>query len=163
MYDWVPGMGRYLQSMASAHGLDAIVSEHPARVTYAQSIDLLSCADGALVLGVDDSGYMPSKLFSYALSGKPLLACFRYGSPAWQLLNDNPVLGRVLAFGEPGAGQVTDARQIVAAHLQDMAVGRVVDRRGVLRPFLAPAMANRVANLFSACVESAPVPLTTSV
>ena len=62
--------------------------EYPARVTYRRSLELLLQGDGALVLGVDDAGYMPSKLATYAYSGKPLLACLHRDGPALAMLRE---------------------------------------------------------------------------
>ncbi|MEA2989891.1 MAG: hypothetical protein QOG83_2602, partial [Alphaproteobacteria bacterium] len=73
---------RHLANIAREHGLADIVSEDPYRVTYRRSLELLLQGDGALILGVDDAGYMPSKLFTYAYSGKPLLACLHLDGPA---------------------------------------------------------------------------------
>jgi peptidoglycan/LPS O-acetylase OafA/YrhL len=162
LYGWTAGMGRPLHDIAIQHGLGAIVEEHPERVTYRRSIELLSSSNGALVLGVDDGGYMPSKLFSYALSGKPLLALLRHGSPAWRLLDGRPEIGRVLTFGAANDGdELERTADTLAAHLHDMERGTIVDRRQALEPFLAPAMADRTAELFAASIEN-PTPTVSS-
>jgi Glycosyltransferase Family 4 len=73
MLHWKPGEPRALADIAARFGLDDMIREEPARVSYRRSIELLLRSDGALVFGVEDPGYMPSKLVHYALSGKPPL------------------------------------------------------------------------------------------
>ena len=72
--DWNPSMPKELELIATEYGLHEIVSEEPVYISYLVAIQKIQAADGLLILGVDDPAYMPSKLFLYALTGKPLLA-----------------------------------------------------------------------------------------
>lgn len=145
---------KYLEEVAAGAGVGDLVSEHPGRVSYQRSLELLKAADGALVLGVDDPAYMPSKLFSYALSGKPLLASFHAESPACRTLKENPQLGYLLIFGGAQEMRPEDASAEVARCLEEMAGGNARDLRSVLRPHLASAMAERHAKLFERVLSS---------
>ncbi len=82
-----------LKEAACEAGVGDLVEERPQRVPYRRALELLLQSQGLLILGVDDSGYMPSKLFGYALSGKPLLASLRKDGPAYALLQADPRLG----------------------------------------------------------------------
>jgi hypothetical protein len=152
-YGWRPGDDRLMESIARSSGVGELVREHPERVSYRRSLELLLGADGALVLGVDDHGYMPSKLLSYALSGKPLLASLRRDGPAYEQMQSAPGLGHVIGFDPDGEASLGDAEQTVARFLGEVAERRLFDRRAILEPFLAPVMAERHAELFDACVH----------
>jgi hypothetical protein len=128
-----------------------LVGEYPARVSYRHSLELLLQGDGALLLGVDDAGYMPSKLATYAYSGKPLLACLHRDGPAFAMLREQLALGHVLWFSQSQEMPLADAAATVAAYLEEVRSGRTFARQAELAPYAAAAMAARHAQLFEAC------------
>jgi hypothetical protein len=140
-----------LARIAAEFDMADLVREYPARVTYRRSLELLLQGDGALVLGVDDVGYMPSKLATYAYSGKPLLACLHRDGPALAMLREEPALGHVLWFSQTREMPFADAAAEVAAYLEEIRSGRTFARRAALAPYTAAAMAARHAQLFEAC------------
>jgi glycosyltransferase involved in cell wall biosynthesis len=140
-----------LARISGEFDLAGLVCEFPARVTYRRSLELLLHGDGALVLGVDDTGYMPSKLASYAYSGKPLLACLHRDGPAFAMLREEPALGHVLWFSPTQEMPLADAAAEVAAYLEEVKSGRTFARQAELAPYTAAAMAARHAQLFEAC------------
>jgi hypothetical protein len=152
VYDWKPGDAKQLEGVAKSAGLADLVTECPQRVSYRRSLEILMESDGALILGVDDSGYMPSKLFSYALSGKPLLAALRRDSHAYAQVQHAPGLGHALWFDPHEEMPVSEAAALVQRFVDDVAARKTFDRRAMLTPFLAPAMAMRHADLFAACL-----------
>jgi Glycosyl transferase 4-like domain len=154
MLGWQEGQRRHLMEIAQESGLDDVIAENPLRVSYRRSLELLSQAQGALVLGADDPGYMPSKLFSYALSGKPLLASLHRGGPAFGYLERNPILGHAVWFGPSGEMPDDEAAAVVATFLRELVACQSFDRRIALEPFLARSMARRHAALFDACLGS---------
>ena len=84
MLGWKIGESRFLSEIATKHSVGDLIRDEPARVSYRRSIELLLECDGALILGVDDIGYIPSKLFSYGLSGKPILSAIREEGAAFR-------------------------------------------------------------------------------
>ena len=152
MLGWQEGDPRVLENIAQEQGVSEFVKEYPSRVTYRRSLELLLDCDGALVLGVDDAGYMPSKLFSYALSGKPLLASLHADGPAFAQLQNTPGLGHVLWFNESDEMVAADAANVVKQFLEEVVGRRNFDRRAMLEPFLTATMAHRHVKLFEACL-----------
>jgi hypothetical protein len=140
-----------LARIAGEYDVADLVGEYPARVTYRRSLELLLHGDGALVLGVDDAGYMPSKLATYAYSGKPLLACLHRDGPALAMLREQPALGHVLWFSQTQEMPLSDAAAEVGAYLEEVRSGRTFARQAELAPYTAAAMAARHARMFEAC------------
>lgn len=153
-YGWKVGDPKHLESIAQRAGVGDLVVENPERVSYRRSLELLLDADGVLILGVDDSGYMPSKLFAYALSGKPLLASLRRDSPAFAHFQEQPNLGHAIWFDSHERMPSAEAADVMNRFLQEASSRRTFDRSTALEPFLAPAMARRHAELFDACLEA---------
>lgn len=151
-YNWKLGDIKQLEVVAQDAGVGDLVREHPGRVSYRRSLELLLESDGALILGVDDAGYMPSKLFGYALSAKPLLASLHRDSPAFAQFRNNSSLGQVIWIGGDGEMPTAEAAKTVVTFLRDTASRQIFDRSTVLEPYLAAAMARRHAELFNACV-----------
>lgn len=152
MRGWEPGEPRPMVDMAAKFGIDDVIREEPGRVSYRRSLELLLQSDGALVFGVEDPGYMPSKLFSYALSGKPLLAVLHREGPAFAQFRRFPALGHALWFGADGDMPLEDAVDVMRAFLHEVVSRQSFDRAGDIEPFLAPAMARRHCELFEACL-----------
>jgi len=150
---WRDGDRRHLSEIAAAHGVGEWIDEDPRRVSYRRSLELLLGGDGALVLGVDDAGYMPSKLFTYALSGKPLLAVVRRDGPAYAAQRGELALGEALWFSNDGDMEPEEAVGALRRFLAAAASRQCIDRRAMLAPFMARAMARRHVELFTRCVE----------
>ena len=154
MTGWREGDPQDLANIARDQGIADLVEEHPRWISYGRSLDLLLESDGALILGVDDAGYMPSKLFSYALTGKPLLASLRADGPAFAQFQNTAKLGHVLWFNESDEMPLADAANIVKTFLEEVVARQNFDRRAILEPFLADSMAHRHVSLFEACLQN---------
>lgn len=151
MLGWREGDRRHLAEIAAFHGVEAWIHEEPRRVTYRQSLEILAGSDGALLLGVDDAGYMPSKLFAYALSGKPLLAAVHREGPAHAALRSNIAGAEVLWFGSEGEIDLEVGARALVSFLTAARERRVVDRKASCAPFSAREMARRHVELFARC------------
>jgi glycosyltransferase involved in cell wall biosynthesis len=152
MLGWQPGEARALEDIATKWGIGDLVREEPGRLSYRRSLELLLQSDGALVFGVEDAGYMPSKLFNYALSGKPLLATLHREGPAFSQFQSLSDLGHALWIGQNDDMPLEEAMSALETFLREVVARRVFDRGTGITPYLAPAMARRHANLFEACL-----------
>jgi hypothetical protein len=152
MLGWQPGEARALADIATKWGIGDLVCEEPGRLSYRRSLELLLQSDGALIFGVEDAGYMPSKLFNYALSGKPLLAALHREGPAFSLFQSLSDLGHALWIGQNDDMPLDEAMSVLEIFLREVIARRVIDRGTGITPYLAPAMARRHANLFEACL-----------
>jgi hypothetical protein len=150
---WRPGDPRVLQQTAVDCGVGELVDEQPEMVSYQRALELLMAADGALVLGVNEAGYTPSKLFTYALAGKPLLATLHRGSPAVSWFGSSPEGASALVFGPDGAAPMKSVLPVVERFLQDAESRRIFDRTAALVPHSSRAMARQHSDLFNKCIE----------
>jgi glycosyltransferase involved in cell wall biosynthesis len=149
---------RHLARVAAELGVADLISEDTRRVTYRQSLELLLSGAGSLILGVDDAGYMPSKLFTCASSGVPILASVHADSPAFGQFRTTPGLGHAVWFRGDDEMPLADAANTVGVFLQEVIDRRIFDRQASLKPYSARAMAQRHAELFEACLH----PVTTA-
>ena len=152
MLGWQPGEARGLADIAAKWGIHDLVREEPGRLSYRRSLELLLQGDGALIFGVEDAGYMPSKLFTYALSGKPLLATLHREGPAFAKFQRISGLGHALWIGQNDDMPLDEATNVLEAFLHEVVTRQVFDRRTSIKPYLAPAMARRHVELFEACL-----------
>jgi hypothetical protein len=153
---WKPGEVRVLAEIAAKWGIDDLVREEPTRLSYRRSLELLLESDGALILGVDDAGYIPSKLFNYALSGKPLLAALHREGPAFAKFQSISGLGHTLWIGKEGEMPMGEAMNVLEIFLREVVARRTFDRGKSITPYLARAMAQRHVDLFEACLRENP-------
>ncbi|MGA9735107.1 MAG: glycosyltransferase [Candidatus Sulfotelmatobacter sp.] len=152
MLGWRPGEARNLADIAAKWGIGDLVREEPGRLSYRRSLELLLQSDGALIFGVDDAGYMPSKLFSYALSGRPLLATLHREGPAFSLFQNISKLGHTLWIGQYDDMPLDEATNELETFVSEVITRQIFDRRTSITPYLAPAMARRHVDLFEACL-----------
>ena len=144
-----------LQAVACEAGIADIVSEKPERVPYRHALELVLECDGLLIPAADDPAYMPSKLFSYALSGKPIIASVRREGVAFAEFQANQELGQALWFDEFGAMPLKDAAAIFKRFLAQASAHVHIDRYSVLEEHLAPNMAQHHVEVFEACLARA--------
>lgn len=149
--NWRPGDPALLAEIAARWGLGDVVSERPRRISYCRSLELLKGASGALVLGVDDADYMPSKLFTYALSGLPLLGVLHSASAGAACFEQFADFGHLLAFD---GGDSRANVEAVRSFLQDVRAGRRFARADVAQRYGTQAMAAAHARLFESCVAA---------
>ena len=150
---WKPGDPTELQTLAQAEGVGEMVEEKPARIGYVDATRLALAADGLLVLGVDDPAYMPSKLFLYALTGKPLLACMHARSQANDYFQRLPELGTLIHFDGPAEDR--DAEDALLLDFLKQVVGqKTFARENIRAEFSAAAMTRKHAELFEKILAS---------
>jgi len=151
---WQAGMPKYLEDLAAAEGAADILREQPTRITYMASLRKILEAAGLLILGVDDPAYMPSKLFTYSLTGKPLLVCLHRNSQANLYFEKTPGIGHLIHFGgQPKEDEERD-RENVRNFLSEVSERKSFDRRAILEPYLSLAAARRHAECFEQWTDS---------
>jgi len=129
---------------ARARGLEHVVSEHPARIAYADVLSHLVQASAILILGSTEAHYTPSKAFQAVLAGRPVLALLHRESTAADFLQraDAARVVTLTAEALPSPEALADA--LAALMERDATAPRAV-RWEVLEPYTARSSAKALA------------------
>jgi hypothetical protein len=130
--------------LAKAHGVEAFVTEHPARVPYVDVLQHLVQASAVLVLGSTEAHYTPSKAFQAVLAGPPVLALLHRESTAADFLV-RAEAARVVRFGADELPSPQDLAQALAALMERDALATRHVRWELLEPFSARSSARALA------------------
>ena len=144
---WREGDKKFLVEVAREYGLAHLVEEHPQRVSYLRAMEMIQSSAGLLILGVDDPAYMPSKLFTYSLTGKPLLVSLHRDSQANRYFQEIPQLGHLVHFDDD-RNVSPDDELTIGAFLEEVQAQKRFERKRELEPYLSPAAARKHAEFF---------------
>ncbi|TAJ32484.1 MAG: hypothetical protein EPO67_11240 [Reyranella sp.] len=103
--------GHRVLPRARAAGVEGMISEHPHRIGYVDTLNHLVHSSAVLVLGSTEPHYTPSKVFQAILSERPVFAMLHRDSTAVGMIRSANA-GDVLTLTEnelPSAGTVADA------------------------------------------------------
>jgi hypothetical protein len=78
-------------------GVDASIDEHPERVPYLDSLQVMLDAHALVLLGSCQAHYTASKVFPYILAQRPLLSIFHEDSSVTTILREVNT-GRIVTF-----------------------------------------------------------------
>ena len=134
---------RTILPVAEREGVADQVYENPDRLAYFNSLRHLLDADALLIIGSDDAAYTASKVYPYALAGRPLLSIFHETSGAAAFVRKTGA-GTVVTFG-PGRTDETASHEtcLALADLVLMPQPPEMDREA-FAPFTAEAMTTRL-------------------
>jgi hypothetical protein len=149
---WKAGLAKILQEQAVVAGVGDLVAEDPRIIPYREAVGRAVAADGLLVLGVDDPAYMPSKLFLYAMTGKPLLACMHANSQVNDYFKRFPELGTIIHFSSTAETEIAEDAAM-SAFLKQAVDRDHFPRENIQAGFSASAMTRQHAKLFEACIR----------
>jgi hypothetical protein len=127
-----------------------MVTEHPRRIGYLESLRVLRDSSAILLLGSSELQYSPSKAYPALLAERPILAAYRGDGAAAEMLR---AIGRapsvrLVALGPTDAGLSAQLEQALAATLANLRYDAADINRSVLSESLAPALARRLGGLF---------------
>ena len=148
--------------LAKEFGLESYVTEHPARVSYLDAIQILLDSDALLAVGSDSAHYTASKIFPYILARRPLLAVYHEASTVVDIVRAGKG-GTVVTFSEskPEAqflGELQTAlRNLVVSAKRTEPTGI-----GLPAAYTTRAMAARLAHVFDGVLSSAAANLQTA-
>ena len=139
---------------AKSEGVESLVDEHPARVSYLDAIQILLDSQALLMLGSELAHYTASKVFPYILAQRPILAIFHEASSAVGILRETQA-GEVITFGDLGSleARIPD----IAGHLEKImrlpGGFRPATRWDAFEPYTARAMTARLAQVFDSVLN----------
>ena len=127
-----------------------MVSEHPHRIGYVDTLNHLMASDAVLVLGSTEPHYTPSKVFQAMLSRRPLFALLHERSAAVDTIRTARA-GRVITLTEaalPGPA-------VVAAALREFIGAPDFDATAVDRPEFAAYSARESTRTLANALDAA--------
>ena len=77
-----------IDAIAREFGVEDLVDERTARVSYLESLQIMLDSDALFLIGSDEPHYTASKVFPYMLARKPLLAVFHEDSSVVKILDE---------------------------------------------------------------------------
>ncbi len=143
--------------IATACGVDDLVTEHTQRVPYFEAQKLLTDSDAILLVGSADPKYTASKLYPAVLAKKPILAIFHKASSVVDILHQTQA-GKTVTFDEhtsPAqlAGQLIPHLQTLLAHPKNTLPPTDWD---AFAPYTAHTMTKTLCQVFDQAVLSSP-------
>lgn len=150
-----PGEGKKsVMPIAEEYNLNGVVDEYPDRIPYFRALRLLRQADILVVPGSDEVAYTASKLATYILARRPLLAVFHERSSIVAVLHETKA-GTAVTFDEGTSADVLADR--VKDELETM-LRRLPYTPDInwkaFTPFTAEAMTRRQVEVFNRVVNS---------
>ncbi len=132
-------------------GVEEWTREHPQRVPYLDSLQIMLDAQALILLGSAEPHYTASKVFPYVLAQRPLLAVFHEDSSVITILTEVNA-GRVVSFNEQ---ETPDERAVEISHyLEEMLHDNYAPevRWEALEPYTTQALAGRLAQTFDTAI-----------
>lgn len=83
---------------AKEAGIEHLVEEHPSRVSYLDSLQILLDSSGLIALGTEETHYTASKIFPLILAQRPLLTIFHEESSVVKIVRETDA-GMVVTYG----------------------------------------------------------------
>jgi glycosyltransferase involved in cell wall biosynthesis len=100
---------RGVLALARQAGIESLVDEHPSRIPYLTSLQVMIDSRALLLVGSDESHYTASKVFPYILAERPLLAVLHEDSSAVETLRETNVSNPItFDRGRPVSESVTE-------------------------------------------------------
>jgi glycosyltransferase involved in cell wall biosynthesis len=142
--------------IAAEEGVADAVCEEPARIPFLSALDLLTRADGVLLIGSDEPHYTASKIYPALMCGRPHLSVFHAASSAHAILS---AAGGGCAFAFETPGDLPGLEAPIARGLGRLAAG--ADRIAPPDPdsyadYLAEAVARRFGAVFDRVAAESP-------
>lgn len=136
-----------IQPLAEAAGVNQIVEEFPARVSFVEALQLQARSDGLLLLGSDEPHYTASKIYPAMMSGTPYLSLFHSRSSSHDILSR---AGGGACFGFETSDQLSALVPALTTALAKLietptSLGRAAPH--VYAPYTAHAVAGQFADV----------------
>ena len=150
----IEGMGtKTIEPIAESENVKEFVTEITDRIPYFETLALLKKAAVLFVPGSTDTGYTASKIYSFILAKKPLLACFHKNSSVVDILQQSKA-GEVITFDKDNEStealvkEMYEKLSYLLLHTNDQFE---YDVQG-FKPYTASAMTNKIVTVFNGVI-----------
>lgn len=134
--------------IAHEKGVEHLVTEHPERVSYLDSLQIMADSHGLLMLGNPSPHYTASKLFPYILSRRLILALFHEQSSVVKILDETQA-GLSVTFSDerPLSHQIETIYHQLVSIITKPTNWEPPTRWDAFEQYTAQAMARRLAEV----------------
>jgi hypothetical protein len=136
--------------------VDEWISEHPQRVPYLDSLQIMLDAQALVLLGSAEPHYTASKIFPYILSRKPLLAIFHEESSVVSILREVSGEEAITFNSQEGPALLRDE---ICKRIESIVEGSANNESSInwdaLAPYTTNAMTKRLAQALDLALDSA--------
>jgi len=142
-----------VEPLAQELGLSAYVNEHTLRIPYFQSLQMLKDADFFVIPGSDDPQYTASKVFTYIMLRKPLLAVFHENSSVVDIIRSTGG-GSIVTFDSISTPEahLKETFRVWRGILERLPFSTTLDRHA-FEPYTAFNTTKRQCELFDQILE----------
>lgn len=140
--------------LAREAGIETYVDEHPQRIPYLESLQVMLDSSALVFVGSEEPHYTASKVFAYILANRPLLAIFHEDSSVVRILRETNI-GHVITFS--GVRLPADSVEEISTRLEQILhpppnpTELSFDK---ITPYTARAMTKRLINAFNGALEN---------
>jgi hypothetical protein len=137
-------------------GVQERIREHPQRVPYLDSLQIMLDAHALILLGSAEPHYTASKVFPYILARKPLLAIFHEESSVVSILRDVSGEEAITFNSQEGPALLRDE---ICKRIESIVEGSANNESSInwdaLAPYTTNAMTKRLAHALDLALDSA--------
>lgn len=152
----IEGKGtKTIEPIAESENVKEFVTEITDRIPYFETLALLKKATVLFVPGSTDTGYTASKIYSFILAKKPLLACFYKDSSVVDILKQSKA-GEVIRFEKD-----TDLTDTLVTEMYEKLSYLLLHRNDPFeydvqgfKPYTAEAMTNKLVSVFNKVISN---------
>jgi len=152
----VAGAAERVMPVAREVGVADRVQELSSRLPYSAVVGIQRKATALLAMGSSEPHYTASKIYPMLLAERPLIAAYHEASSVTTLLRaaTRPPSVRLVTYDEsrPAATTVPALAEALAAAVEQPQWRAEDVNRAALAPYLAPALAGRLASVFDRAV-----------
>jgi len=136
-------------------GVAEWIREHPQRVSYLDSLQIMLDAHALILLGSAEPHYTASKVFPYILAKKPLLAIFHEESSIVSILRDVSGEEAITFNSQDGPARLRDH---ICNRIESIVAGLEDNKRTInwdaLAPYTTNAMTKRLTHALDLALDS---------
>jgi len=155
-YDPSHKADKRIEPLALEYGVSDMVVEQPSRMPYFSALRCLYDADALIVLGSDEVGYSPSKIYSNILMRKPILAIVHEDGDVAEVFRQTRA-GTLVGFcARQDAEAISEA--IYREWFERWPLPTPQTNWPAFEPYTAQMMAGRLCEVFDRVVTKDPSP-----
>jgi hypothetical protein len=153
-YDPRPDAPHQILPLAREMGLESVIDERPARVSYLDALQILMDSHALVAVGSELPYYTASKIFPFILARRPLLAIFHAGSTVVDIVRETGA-GSVVAFTGPEdlESRVSEVVWVLETLIAVRPDQRPATRWGAFETYTTRAMSAHLAAVFDCVFE----------